>query len=124
MSGAELRAGAEMMGTDEECVLCMQDLEIAYGYMEGTGVCTSCGMKYSIDEEEESLVSNLDKYLLRCRDISPRHLECMRDYYNDKNKPAPLWSYSPFKSIEFEEFSEWAYRNNYNEFAWLTKNEV
>lgn len=119
-----LRDKAKKFETSHTCVLCMRELEIVHQSNLNKGVCIECGFPYDIDSENQQVESELKNLILNSRDITTRHIRCMREHYNQTSKPAPLWSYSPFHSAYFEEFSSWAHNNNYGELAWLEKDEI
>lgn len=124
MSSLILRSEANKFETSYTCVLCMRKLEIAHQSNLNKGVCIECGFPYDIDSKNQKVESELDDLILSSRDITTRHINCMREHYDKTSKPAPLWSYSPFYSAYFEEFSIWAHDNNYGDMAWLEENEI
>lgn len=121
----ELRDGTKVIETNEFCCTCSNELKIATDKTRpDMGVCLRCGFPYRIDPVEMVLDDNMDAVIATNRDITPRHLSCISDYRYDTGRPAPLWSFTPFKSIEFERFSEWAIENNYSDLSWLKKQDL
>ena len=96
----ELRDNAEIIESSKGCVICDHDLSVATGHREDRGVCVSCGFPYRVNPEKGEI-------------------ECIGKFSESEGKPAPLWSYSPFKYSLFEEFSKWASSNGFEEFAWF-----
>lgn len=124
MHDPKLREEADVFDTSKRCVICMNDLTIAYEAGLGKGVCIDCGFPYDIDESSEEIESNLETLILESRRVTTRHIRCIREYYQNENSPAPLWSYSPFTSLSFEQFSEWAHKNGFTDMAWLREEEL
>jgi hypothetical protein len=124
MRDPRLREEADVFDTPHSCVVCMNNLTICYEKGLRKGVCIQCGFPYDIDESSEEVQSNLETVILESRSITTRHIRCIREYYQDEKMPAPLWSYSPFASLSFELFSEWAHQNGFTDMAWLREEEL
>lgn len=115
----DLRENADVIESSENCVICDSQLSVATGHREDRGVCTSCGFPYKVDPEENEINDYISSVVYSSYDVSAREIECISRFSEAQGKPAPLWSYSPFTYDLFEEFSEWATENGFEEFAWV-----
>lgn len=115
----DLRENAEVIESSNSCVICDNELSVATGYRADRGVCISCGFPYKIDPEKNKIDDYVSAVVYSSYDISAREIECISRFSESHGKPAPLWSYSPFTYDLFEEFSEWAMENGFEEFAWI-----
>jgi hypothetical protein len=115
----ELRDEAELVESSEDCVICNENLNLATGYRRDRGVCVSCGFPYKMDADQGKIEEFTDSVVYSSYDVSAREIKCINEYWDKERKPAPLWSYSPFKYELFEEFSTWAKENGFEEFSWI-----
>lgn len=119
MNNVELRDNAEIIESSKTCVICNHNLSVATGHREDRGVCTYCGFPYKVNPEKGEIEDYVSSVVYSSYDVSAREIECISKFSESEGKPAPLWSYSPFKYDLFEEFSKWASRNGFEEFAWV-----
>lgn len=118
MEHSNLRDEAEVIETDMSCVVCDKKLIVAYGYREDRGVCLNCGFPYKMDKNTNEIENFIDSIVYATYDVSADEIACIKQYSSEKQKPAPLWSYSPFNYEAFEEFNRWATNNGFDEFRW------
>lgn len=113
-----LRESAEVIESSTNCGICGDELTVAYDYRTDVGICMGCGFPYKIDAENEKILSFTEPILYSSSDVSANEIDCIKSYKDSEDKPAPLWSFSPLKSSEFIEFSEWALENGFERFSW------
>lgn len=115
-----LRANAEKIDSSRSCSICQENLTVAYGYRRDRGICINCGLPYRINPDENEILDKFDPILESYYEPKSREIRCIREYYEDVGKPAPIWSYSVLKSIEFIRFSQWAEDNGYEDYSWTS----
>jgi hypothetical protein len=115
----DLRENAKIIESSETCVICDEALDLATGHRSDRGVCMSCGFPYKVDSDMGEIKEFTESVVYSSYDVSAREIQCINEYWDNMNRPAPLWSYSPFKYQVFEEFSDWAEDNGFEEFSWV-----
>lgn len=114
-----LREEAKVIESSFDCAICDQDLKVVYDHRKDRGVCIECGFPYKIDVKKNRVQDFTEPILYSSDEISSRHIRCIKEYKQEEDEPALLWSHAPFKSYKFIEFSEWASENGYEDLSWV-----